>query len=119
MKITEPFFPKKFKRDSINKAKNFIVKRSNGIHGLGAIFPAMTNCTIAFHLLGLKKEYKISLNSVRNLITHKKNFSYCQPCFSPVWDTGLSGISLLESGLTLKDVAIQKACKWLEKKQIR
>ena len=118
LKVTEPFFPKKFKKNSINKAKNFIVKRSNGIHGLGSIFPAMTNCTIAFYLLGLKKEYKISLNSVRNLITHKKNFSYCQPCFSPVWDTGLSGISLLESGLTLKDVAIQKACKWLEKKQI-
>jgi len=78
----------------------------------------MTNCTIALHLLGLTKQYKISLNSVRNLITHKKNFSYCQPCFSPVWDTSLNGLSLLESGLTLKNNAIQKACKWLEKKQI-
>ena len=56
-------------------AKNFILNRLNGIHGLGAIFPAMTNCTIALRLLGLTKEYKTSLNSVRNLITHKKNFS--------------------------------------------
>ena len=78
----------------------------------------MTNCTLAFYLLGLRKEYTISLSSVKNLITHKKSFSYCQPCFSPVWDTGLSGISLLESGLTLKDIAIQKACAWLEKRQI-
>ena len=60
----------------------------------------------------------MSLNSVKNLITHKKNFSFCQPCFSPVWDTGLNGISLLESGLSLKNLPIQKACKWLEKKQI-
>ena len=118
LKIIEPFFPKKLKKKSTEKAKNFIVNRLNGIHGLGAIFPAMVNCTIALHLLGLRKEYKISLNSVRNLITHKKNFSYCQPCFSPIWDTGLNGLSLLESGLTLKDPAIQKACKWLEKKQI-
>ena len=118
LKIIEPFFPKKLKKKSAEKAKNFIVNRLNGIHGLGAIFPAMVNCTIALHLLGLRKEYKISLNSVRNLITHKKNFSYCQPCFSPIWDTGLNGLSLLESGLTLKDPAIQKACKWLEKKQI-
>jgi squalene-hopene/tetraprenyl-beta-curcumene cyclase len=118
LKIIEPFFPKKLKKNSIEKAKNFIINRSNKIHGLGAIFPAMTNCTLAFYLLGLRKEYKVSLSSVRNLITHKKNFSYCQPCFSPVWDTGLNGLSLLESGLTLKDNAIQKACKWLEKKQI-
>ena len=118
LKIIEPIFPKKLKNQSTDKAKNFILDRLNGIHGLGAIFPAMANCTIALHLLGLRKEYKISLNSVRNLITHKKNFSYCQPCFSPIWDTGLNGLSLLESGLTLKDPAIQKACKWLEKKQI-
>ena len=118
LKITESIFPKKFKKKSTDKAKNFILNRLNGIHGLGAIFPAMTNCTIALNLLGLTKQYKISLNSVRNLITHKKNFSYCQPCFSVVWDTSLNGLSLLESGLTLKDNAIQKACKWLEKKQI-
>ena len=109
LKIIEPIFPKKLKNQSTDKAKNFILDRLNGIHGLGAIFPAMANCTIALHLLGLRKEYKISLNSVRNLITHKKNFSYCQPCFSPIWDTGLNGLSLLESGLTLKDPAIQKA----------
>ena len=118
LKITEPFFPKKSKKKSIDKAKKFILNRLNGMHGLGAIFPAMSNCTIALYLLGLTKEYNISLNGVRNLITHKKNFSYCQPCFSPVWDTSLNGISLLESGLTLKNTSIQKACKWLEKKQI-
>jgi len=118
LKIVEPIFPKKLKNKSIDKAKNFILNRLNGIHGLGAIFPAMTNCTIALDLLGITKEYKISLNSVKNLITHKKNYSYCQPCLSPVWDTGFNGLSLLESGLTLKDSSIQKACKWLEKKQI-
>ena len=118
LKIIEPIFPEKLKKKSIDKAKNFILNRLNGIHGLGAIFPAMVNCTIALYLLGITKEYKISLNSVRNLIKHKKNYSYCQPCVSPVWDTGLNGTSLLESGLTLKNSSIQKACKWLEKKQI-
>lgn len=92
--------------------------RLNSKHGLGAIFPAMTNCTLALYLLGLKKEYNISKSSVDNLIIHKKNYSYCQPCFSPIWDTALNGYSLLESGLTLKDNVIQKACKWIETKQI-
>ena len=85
---------------------------------MGAIFPAMTNCTIALKLLNLNKEYKISLNSVKNLITHKKNYSYCQPCFSPVWDTGLMGLSLLETNLSAENNSIKKACNWLEKKQI-
>ena len=118
LKVFEPFFPKKIKKKSTNRAKDFIISRLNGIHGLGAIFPAMTNCTIALKLLKLKKEYNTSLNSVKNLITNKKNFSYCQPCFSPVWDTGLNGLSLLEAGLTMKDTEIKKACNWLEKKQI-
>ena len=118
LKIFEPFFPKKLKKKSINIAKKFILDRLNSKHGLGAIFPAMTNCTLALYLLGLKKEYNISKSSVDNLIIHKKNYSYCQPCFSPIWDTALNGYSLLESGLTLKDNVIQKACKWIETKQI-
>jgi len=118
LKVSEPFFPKKIKKKSIEKAKKFILNRLNGVHGLGAIFPAMTNCTIALNLLKLEKECNTSLNSVKNLITHKKNYSYCQPCFSPIWDTGLNGLSLLESGLSIKDNAIKKACDWLEKKQI-
>ena len=118
LKICEPFFPKKLKKKSINIAKKFILDRLNSKHGLGAIFPAMTNCTLALYVLGLKKEYNISKSSVDNLIIHKKNYSYCQPCFSPIWDTALNGYSLLESGLTLKDNVIQKACKWIETKQI-
>ena len=118
LKNTENYFPKKLKEKSIKKAKNFIIQRLNGINGLGAIFPAMTNCTIALKLLNLDKEYKISLNSVKNLITHKKNYSYCQPCFSPVWDTGLIGLSLLETNLSTENNSIKKACDWLEKKQI-
>ena len=118
LKIISPFFPKKLQSKSIYLAKNFILDRLNGINGLGAIFPAMTNCTLALYLLGLKKEYNVSKNSVKNLITHKKNYSYCQPCFSPVWDTALNGYSLLENGLTLKDNVIEKACKWLKKRQI-
>ncbi len=118
LKILEPLFPKKFKKKSIDKAQNFILKRLNGLDGLGAIFPAMTNCTIALDLLKLRKEYKISLKSVKNLIKHEKEFSYCQPCFSPIWDTGLNGLSLLESGLSAESTSIKKACKWLENKQI-
>ena len=64
LKITEPFFPKKSKKKSIDKAKKFILNRLNGMHGLGAIFPAMTNCTIALNLLGLTKEYNISLKTL-------------------------------------------------------
>ena len=118
LKIFEPVFPKKLKQKSLEKAKEFILKRLNGINGLGAIFPAMTNCTMALYILNLKKEYNISKKSVKNLITNKKTYSYCQPCFSPIWDTGLNGLSLLENGLTLNDAVIKKACNWLEKKQI-
>ena len=39
--------------------------------------------------------------------------AYCQPCVSPVWDTGLAGHALAEAGLST-----DSACDWLIPRQI-
>ena len=45
-----------------------------------------------------------------------KGRAYCQPCFSPIWDTSLAVNALLESGGD--HVRLEKACDWLVSKQI-
>ena len=43
----------------------------------------------------LRKQIEICKKSIENLIV-EKNYAYCQPCVSPVWDTGWMGHVLLE-----------------------
>jgi squalene-hopene/tetraprenyl-beta-curcumene cyclase len=42
-----------------------------------------------------------------------------QACLSPVWDTGLSLLALLESGVASEDPRVRKASQWLLKEEIR
>ena len=45
--------------------------------------------------------------------------SASQPCFSPVWDTAINAIALVESGLDADHPALRKASTWLYSKEVR
>ena len=115
-----------FRKRAIRRALEFINPRLNGLEGLGAIFPAMANATMAFNVLGYDREhpdYKIALASVRKLVVdtadkRKGKPQYCQPCVSPIWDTSLSAHALLEAGVERTDERVIAACDWLAKEQI-
>jgi squalene-hopene/tetraprenyl-beta-curcumene cyclase len=42
----------------------------------------------------------------------------CQPCASPIWDTGLALTGLLEAGLDIKHPAVDRAVRWLLDQQV-
>ena len=52
--------------------------------------------------------------AVRKLLVIEQDRAYCQPCLSPVWDTGLAGHALAEAGCR----APMRACAWLQPRQI-
>ena len=73
----------------------------NGEEGLGAIFPAMANSVMMFDVLGFPEDHPqraIARKSVEKLLVVHDNEAYCQPCVSPIWDTGLVCHALLEVG---------------------
>ena len=115
-----------FRKWAVRRAIDFINPRLNGFEGLGAIFPAMANTVMAFHVLGYDKEhpdYVVALGAVRKLVVEaadKRNgrARYCQPCVSPIWDTSLAAHSLLEAGVERTDKQLVAACDWLAKEQI-
>ncbi len=115
-----------FRKKAVRRAIEFINPRLNGFDGLGAIFPAMANTVMAFHVLGYDKEhpdYVIALGAVRKLVVEtrdkrKGRARYCQPCVSPIWDTSLAAHALLESGVERSDERLVKACDWLASEQI-
>jgi squalene-hopene/tetraprenyl-beta-curcumene cyclase len=90
--------PKSMRQRAIGEAVAFVTERLNGEDGLGAIFPAMANATMMFDVLGDTANAAIARGSIEKLLAIGDNEAYCQPCVSPVWDTGLACHALLEAG---------------------
>jgi squalene-hopene/tetraprenyl-beta-curcumene cyclase len=85
-------------------------------NGLGAIFPSVLQALIALRCLGYDKTTSVYQKAERVLeglfVDDLKGFRI-QPCLSPVWDTALSTVALVESGVRPDDPRIQKAINWL------
>jgi squalene-hopene/tetraprenyl-beta-curcumene cyclase len=115
-----PVMPKWWRRRAVAKAVAFVTERLNGEDGLGGIYPAMANTVMMFDTLGYKPEHPdaaIAWAAVRKLLVEDRDSAYCQPCLSPVWDTGLAGHALAEAeGGQAGPVAAANA--WLREKQI-
>lgn len=120
LRVVEPFFP--FRKKSQDRALAFIDERLNGEDGLGAIFPAMANVVMAYHTLGWPEDHPnvvTAREAVDKLLTERDDGSlYCQPCLSPIWDTGLAAHAMMEAGLDPDDPRITKALDWLSERQI-
>ena len=120
-RMVQPLMPKWLERRAISKAVDFISERLNGEDGLGGIFPAMANALMAFDALEYPKDhpdYVICRQAIDKLLVLRDDWGYCQPCLSPVWDTGLAAHAMLESGLTKNDPILAKANEWLLGRQI-
>ncbi len=121
LRAVRPRFPKGAHRAAIAKARAFVDERLNGEDGLGAIFPAMANAVMMYDALGYPPEdphRAIARASVENLLIVKDHEAYCQPCFSPVWDTALTAHALLEVGDPDGDRAARKGLQWLKPLQV-
>ena len=119
LRVVEPLFP--YRKRAEQAAVDFVTKRLNGEDGLGGIFPAMANAVMAFHTLGYAHDhadYVIARDSIRKLVIEDGDEAWCQPCLSPVWDTGLAMMALMETGEAAHDPAIEKASAWLREAQI-
>lgn len=116
----EPHFPKGIRKKAIAKAEAFFLERLNGEDGLGAIYPAMANSVMAMRILGYSDDdpsMKIARESIEKLVIDAGDEIYCQPCLSPVWDTGLAAHALLEAG-DREDPEIGRMLDWLVDRQI-
>ena len=121
LRVVEPLFPRPTRQIAIEKAVAFVKERLNGEDGLGAIFPAMANSVMMYDALGVPEsdpDRAIARHSVEKLLIETENEIYCQPCVSPVWDTGLAAHSLLEAGGEAERESAAKGLEWLKPRQV-
>ena len=125
LRAIEPYAPRRLRARAIAAAERFVTERLNGEDGLGAIYPAMANTVMMYDGFGYTAEHPLSATAwraVRKLLVIGEDRAYCQPCLSPVWDTGLAAHALLEADRAIgpaqeRDWLIA-ACDWLRGKQV-
>jgi len=114
----DPLIPPALRRKAIRRAEAWFIPRMNGEDGLGAIFPPMVNALEAMDLLGYAKDHPARatcLTSLQKLIVHRADgTAFCQPCVSPVWDTGWAAMALLRASHDdATQHAVTRAMEWL------
>lgn len=120
-----------WRRRGIRAAEAWIVDRvrPETTEGLGAIFPPMVYLQIAFKALGYPRSHPLIQKAERDLDDFmidepnpdpRLDHVRLQPCFSPVWDTGIALYAATEAGLTAAaDPRIARVCDWLTARQVR
>ena len=111
------------RRKGIAAARDWMLQRLEGSHGLGAIFPAMVNSIMALTQLGYGLDdpvVKRQLEHFDDLVLDDEDGFRVQPCRSPVWDTALTAFAI---GSARPQVAapsrwaLSRAADWLLAKQ--
>ena len=118
---TRPLIPKKMHDLAIQRAKDWIIERLNGEDGLGGIYPAMAAAYQALLLLGMSKSDPLLITArkaIDKLLVVNEHDAYCQPCLSPVWDTGLAALALQESDKIGNSASLTRAYDWLKSVQL-
>lgn len=123
-RMLEPFIPKKMRQRAMQKAQDWFMPRLNGEDGLGAIFPAMVNAYEAMDALGIPPEderRRTAKKALEKLLVIKDDSAYCQPCVSPIWDTGLAVLALQEANThdQKTEESIAQGLHWLVSQQLK
>ncbi len=113
------------RKRALQRIEQWILQRTQKQHsdGLGAIFPPMVYIIIAFRCLGYDWDspyVREAAEQLDRLMIDEGDDIRFQPCFSPVWDSGIALYALTEAGLKAgDDPRIKKAVDWLVSKECR
>jgi squalene-hopene/tetraprenyl-beta-curcumene cyclase len=121
LRALEPHFPKRTRQRAIDRAVDWVAERLNGEDGLGAIFPAMANSVMMYDALGYpadNPQRAIARKSIEKLLTADNGEITCQPCVSPIWDTGLACHALIEVGGERAVTGAKRGLDWLVPMQV-
>jgi squalene-hopene/tetraprenyl-beta-curcumene cyclase len=120
-RFLEPLVPGFVRARAIRAAEAFVVERLNGEDGLGGIFPAMVNAHEMLAVLGYPEDHPhrvLTKRALEKLLVVKEDNAYCQPCLSPVWDTGLACLGIQEATASGDDAAVVRGLDWLKPLQL-
>ncbi len=127
MKRVHDVFGTRWRRRAIEQAFHWSATRMGQempapTSGLGAIFPPMVYIQVVMQALGMSRGEPMVKRAERELdefMIEEGNRIRLQPCFSPVWDTGIALYALADCGLDATNPMAEAAGDWLRGKEVR
>ena len=110
------------RQHSMDKAMNWLLEHLDDSEGLGAIFPPMVYILIVFRILGYADDHPrvvLARKHLKDFFIEDGDEIRIQPCFSPVWDTGIAMHALAEANIDPDSDAASRATVWLLSKECK
>ncbi|MBI4641190.1 MAG: squalene--hopene cyclase [Candidatus Tectomicrobia bacterium] len=120
LKLYERAPIKPLRRLAIETAEQWILERQDEEGSWGGIMPAMMNSLIALKCLGYPNDHPRivkGISAIERFGIETASTYRLQPCVSPIWDTALAMIALLDSGISPSSAPVTRAARWLISKQ--
>ncbi|MGV8074108.1 MAG: squalene--hopene cyclase [Syntrophobacteraceae bacterium] len=106
---------------AIKAAEDWIVDHQEETGDWGGIQPPMVYSILALHYLGYSLDNPVitkGLKALEDFCIEDELGLRLQSCISPVWDTALTCIALMDAGVPPTHPALKKAASWLLANQI-
>jgi squalene-hopene/tetraprenyl-beta-curcumene cyclase len=110
------------RRAAMRRAVAWILARQEADGSWGGIQPPWVWSLIALHAYGLPLDAPAMQRGLAGLDTFTvidDDGRRIEACQSPVWDTALAVIALLDAGLPPSDPTVARAAEWLASREIR
>jgi squalene-hopene/tetraprenyl-beta-curcumene cyclase len=109
------------RRRALRSAERWIVERQERDGSWGGIQPPWVWSIVALRSVGYGLDHPVVVRALAGLdgfTIDDERGRRVEACQSPVWDTALAVIALLDAGLDPADPAIVRACDWLTAQEI-
>jgi len=120
-KILEKKPIRSVRRRAIEAAKDWIIDHQEESGDWGGIQPPMVYSLLALNYLGFPLSHEVmakGLKAIEDFCIEDDDGLRMQSCISPVWDSALTGLALLESGVAPEHPVVERTAQWLVSQQI-
>lgn len=106
---------------AVDAAEAWILEHQEDTGDWGGIQPPMVYSILALHYLGYSLDHPAmssGLKAIDDFCMVDEDGFRMQSCLSPVWDTALTVLAMIEAGMPADHPQLKKATDWLIKNQI-
>ena len=115
------------RQTAFRRAAEWIIARQESDGGWGGIQPPWVYSILALHLLGYPLDHPVlraAVDGLEGFLVREVDDAglpvrRLEACQSPVWDTALAVIGLLDAGVPADDPAVSRAVDWLLGEEVR
>lgn len=110
------------RRKAIEAARDWIIDHQEESGDWGGIQPPMVYSLLALHYLGYPLTHEVMVRGIKALndfCIQDEDGLRMQSCVSPVWDTALTALAMIEANVPPEDPVLERAIQWLVSQQVK